>query len=124
MTKILIIEDEDNVKRVYTDLLKNEGFDVFGATDAMEAIEILNSKNIDIALLDIRLPRVYGGVLFDIMQKLNKKVEVIVASVFSIDEQKSIIKNAADYYDKSQGIDILLEKIKKVEEKIEQQRTI
>ncbi len=124
MIKILIVEDEGNVRRVYAELLKNEGFEVFEAEDAIRATEILTNKNIDIALLDIRLPRVYGSMLFDIMQKFHKKVKVIVASVYSVDEQKLIIKDAADYYDKSQGLDLLLEKIKKVERSIKQQKNI
>ena len=49
------------------------------------------------------------------MQVFHKSIKVIVTSVYPVEEQRKIMKDAADYYDKAQGVDILLEKIKKVE---------
>ncbi|MDD5565727.1 MAG: response regulator [Candidatus Omnitrophica bacterium] len=124
MTKILIVEDEGRVRRMYNTMLKNEGFEVLEAPDAMQASCILNREPVDIMLLDIKMPQVYGTVFYDIMKISNKKVKVIVASVYPVDEQKELIKDAEDYYDKSQGLDLLLEKIKKVEKGVTQKKSI
>ena len=115
MTRILIVEDQEKVRRVYNAMLKNEGFDVIEAPDVIQASCILNKEPVDIMLLDINMPQVYGSVFYEVMQNFHKKVKVIVASVYSVDEQKKMIKGAEDYYDKAQGIDLLLEKIKKAE---------
>ncbi|HOU35879.1 MAG TPA: response regulator [Candidatus Omnitrophota bacterium] len=115
MTRILIVEDENKVRSIYHAMLKNEGFDVLEAPNAMEASVMLNREPVDIMLLDIKMPQVFGSVFYDMMQNFHKHVQVIVASVYPVDEQKKMIKGAADYYDKSQGVDLLLEKIKKVE---------
>jgi len=114
MIKILIVEDEEKVRKLHVDLLENEGYKVASVPDAMQASEILIKGHFDIMLLDIKLPRVYGSILFDVMQVFHKSIKVIVTSVYPLEEQRKIIKNAADYYDKAQGVDILLEKIRKV----------
>lgn len=124
MTKILIVDDEEGVRKIHNVMLKNEGFEVLEAPDAIEASTILNREPVDIMLLDIKMPWVYGSVFYDVIQRSHKKVKVIVASVYSIDEQRKTIKGAADYYDKSQGVDMLLEKVKKVERDIKQQKSI
>jgi DNA-binding response OmpR family regulator len=124
MTKILIVEDEEKVRRMYSTMLKNEGYTVIEAPDAMQASCMLNKEPVDIMLLDINMPQVYGSVFYEVMQNFHKKVKVIVASVYSVEEQKKMIKGAEDYYDKAQGIDLLLEKIKKAERSIKQQTSI
>jgi len=114
MIRILIVEDEAKVRKLHAELLENEGYKVVSVSDAVEASEILLKRHFDIMLLDINLPRVYGSILFDVMQMFHKNIKVIVTSVYPVEEQRKIMKEAAEYYDKAQGVDILLEKIKKV----------
>ncbi|MDD3375770.1 MAG: response regulator [Candidatus Omnitrophica bacterium] len=118
MMRILIVEDEDKVRKLYAELLQNEGYEVENVSDAVQASEILIAKHFDIILLDINLPHVFGSVLFDLMQTFHKNVKVIVSSVYPVEQQRKIMKDAADYYDKAQGVDILIEKIKKIERSI------
>ncbi len=124
MTKILIVEDEEKVRRMYSAMLKNEGFEVIEAPDAIQASVILNRESVDIMLLDIKMPQVYGSIFYDMIQRSDKKVKVIVASVYPVDEQKKMIEGAADYYDKAQGLDLLMEKVRKVERSIKLQKSI
>ncbi len=114
MIRILIVEDEAKVRKLHAELLENEGYKVASVSDAVEASEILLKRHFDIMLLDINLPRVYGSILFDVMKMFHKNIKVIVTSVYPVEEQRKIMKEAAEYYDKAQGVDILLEKIKKV----------
>jgi DNA-binding response OmpR family regulator len=53
-----------------------------------------------------------GSIMYEIIRLFQKKSKIIVTSVYSLEEQKQIIEGASDYYDKSQGIDILLARIK------------
>jgi CheY-like chemotaxis protein len=114
MMRILIVEDEEKVRKLHVELLENEGYTVVSVSDAVQASEILLRKHFDIILLDINLPHVYGSILFDLMQVFHKSIKVIVTRVYPVEEQREIMKDAAEYYDKAQGVDILLEKIKKV----------
>ena len=114
MKKILIVDDEKKIRKIYSGLLMGEGFEVIERSNAMEASETLVREKVDIVLLDINMPEVDGSILYEIMQLFHKRVKIIVTSVYPLDEQKRLIAEAADYYDKSQGIDILISKINKV----------
>ncbi|MFH1478265.1 MAG: response regulator [Candidatus Omnitrophota bacterium] len=113
MKKILVVDDEKKIRKIYVKLLSAEGYEVVESLNPMQASEILVKERIDLVLLDINMPEVDGSVLYDVMQLFHKKVKVIVASVYPLDEQKHRIKDAYDYYDKSDGSEILLYKIKK-----------
>lgn len=113
MKRILVVDDEEKIRRIYLSLLKAEGFEAVEASNANDANEILKKDPIDLVLLDIQMPEVAGSMLYEVMQVFHRKVKVIVTSIYPVDEQKNIIRNAADYYDKVQGIEVLLAKIRK-----------
>ncbi|MDO8661877.1 MAG: response regulator [Candidatus Omnitrophota bacterium] len=114
MKKILVVDDEEKIRRLYSNLLETEGFKVFETSNPIDANEILKRENIDLVLLDIRMPEVDGGILYETMQLFHKQTKVVVTSVYSLSEQKQVISGAASYHDKSEGNEILLTKIREV----------
>lgn len=112
MKKILIIDDDERIRDIYSKLLTSEGYNVVEATDGQDGFDLLTKENIDLALLDIEMPKIDGDALYKIIQTHHRNVKVIVSSVYPLDEQMRIIPGAIDYYDKSHGIDLLLSKIK------------
>ena len=92
-------------------MLTSKGYKVFEASNAVDARNILKQEAIDIVLLDINMPDICGSILDDIIQAFHKNVKVIISSVLPVYEQKHCISNAYDYYDKSDGINVLLDKI-------------
>lgn len=115
MKTILIVDDEKKIRSLYGRLLEREGFNVVLAKNAEIAHEKLLSQPIDLALLDINLTdTVDGSVLHDVMEAFFKKTAVIVASVYPVAEQKKRVKGAAGYYDKAEGIQGLIRKVKAV----------
>ena len=62
--KVLLVEDEDALRRVLKDLLEREGFTVFEAADGVKAHDEIDRAAPDIVVLDLNLPRLDGyGVL-------------------------------------------------------------
>ena len=62
--KVLLVEDEDALRRVMKDLLEREGFTVFEAADGVKALDEIDRSAPDIVVLDLNLPRLDGyGVL-------------------------------------------------------------
>ncbi len=59
-TTILIVEDEDSLRRVLKDLLEMEGYVIVEARDGAEAMEEIDRHNPDLVLLDLNLPNVDG----------------------------------------------------------------
>ncbi|MBD3363221.1 response regulator [Candidatus Dojkabacteria bacterium] len=58
--KILLVEDEQDAREIYADILVNGGFDVDTAVDGQQAEEEMSQKKYDIILLDIITPRKDG----------------------------------------------------------------
>jgi CheY-like chemotaxis protein len=62
--KVLLVEDEDALRRVMKDLLEREGFTVYEAADGVIALDEIDRSAPDIVVLDLNLPRLDGyGVL-------------------------------------------------------------
>lgn len=115
MKKILIIDDEEKIRVAYKAALTNEGFEILEAKDAAQGIwEMFRNEDIDLVLLDIKMPEMNGGRVRDIIEDYDLPFKVIVSSVYSVDEQKHSVPNANDYFDKVQGIDVLIDKVKRV----------
>lgn len=65
---ILIVEDEDAVRELEKFILEQEGFDVMEARDGLEGLAKAEFKKPDLILLDLMMPDVSGGRMFDEMK--------------------------------------------------------
>lgn len=77
--RILLIEDDSLLSEMYTMVLEDEGFNVSLAEDGGVAME-KNLKNIDLVLLDIRLPEVDGLKVLKQYRKKGFKKPIIVVT--------------------------------------------
>ena len=76
--KILIIEDEHDVRELYRDLLTDNGFEVIEAGDGISGLRMAKENLWDLLLLDIMLPQVDGlRILEEIRSKFDKPVLII-----------------------------------------------
>jgi DNA-binding response OmpR family regulator len=114
MKKILLVDDEKRIRMIYRLLLTTEGFAVFESSNADEANEIVKHEHMDLVLLDLKMPEVGGDVLYEVLQCFHAHCKIIVSSVYPLEEQRRMIMAADEYFDKSQGLKVLLSKIRKV----------
>lgn len=114
MKTILIIDDEERIRRIFGALLVREGYRALDAASPVEANRIMTTERIDCILLDINLPQLQGDLLFDVIQAFHRDIKVIVTSVLPLDDQRRLVNGAADYYDKSESMNVLKEKVKNV----------
>lgn len=116
MEKILLVDDEEKIRRIYKSLLSLEHYEMLEAKDAEAAINLMEGqKDIGLILLDINMPLINGATLYEVINKTyHPRPRIIVTSAYPLEEQKQLIDKADDYYDKSQGTDVLLSKIRNV----------
>lgn len=114
MKKILIIDDEQRIGQSYIRLLSEEGFEAKYASGVKEATNLLIREPFDLVLLDINMPGVGGRVMYEVIREYDRHMKVIVSSVYPIEDQFQSILGACAYHNKSQGVDILVTKIKEV----------
>lgn len=60
MFNILIVEDDKNTRKLMEDILKDEGYNTFNAVDGLAALKILENQQIDLAIVDVMMPRMDG----------------------------------------------------------------
>ena len=81
-TKILIAEDEKMKLVTITEALAKEGYDIKGCEDGQSAWEELSHEKFDIAVLDLRLPRVDWLELLKRIKSNSPETEVIMMTAY------------------------------------------
>ena len=77
---VLLVDDEDQLRRVMKDLLERDGYDVFEAADGAEALQQVDKHMPDILVLDLNLPGLDGyGVITHLRSRpATEKIPIIV----------------------------------------------
>jgi CheY-like chemotaxis protein len=70
--KILIVDDEPDLRELFADELKSFGAKTFEATQGTEALEFLKKNEIDVVISDIRMPGGYGITL---VKNINSSIQ-------------------------------------------------
>lgn len=80
--RVLLIEDDDDIRRVFGLALVKEGFVVTEANDGLEALDIVQTEEFDALVLDLSMPRVDGVAMLDTFRTMpsGKKVPIIVVT--------------------------------------------
>ncbi len=82
MLRILIIDDETNVRLLYRQELGCEGYEVVDTESEMEALEILRHEKIDAVVLDLRLREADSAVLLDKILTQYRHLPIIVNTAY------------------------------------------
>ena len=72
MARILVVEDESDIRELISFTLTFSGYEVTGATNGEEALEIAAEENFDLILLDVRMPRLSGYDACKQMRKMDR----------------------------------------------------
>jgi CheY-like chemotaxis protein len=111
MVSILIIEDENPIRDVITEILEDEGYHVAGAANGLEALTYLRQHaHPRLILLDLGMPVMTGWEFREHQQRDPKLagIPVIVMSALPDLNRKAAVLQAADCLDKPVNIDKLL----------------
>jgi len=85
--KILIADDEYDIRFVLEQLLKLEGFEVTGVGDGRQALDALDKQQFDLLLLDVMMPELDGfGVLKNLDAARLGKMKIVILSAKATDE--------------------------------------
>ena len=117
MIKILIVDDDQSLQRLYGLVLKEAGFEIIGtAINGKDAIEkyINLEEKIDLILMDHRMPIKNGLDAMVEIFKINKKEKIIFASADISVKQKALSLGAVAFLDKPFKMQQLLNTIQKI----------
>jgi DNA-binding response OmpR family regulator len=112
MTKILIVDDEVNVRKLYSEELRGEGYHTISASTVKEALDSVEKDEPDLVILDIKLGEESGIDALMKIAKQRKHLPVILNSAYSIYRDNFQTWAADAYIVKSVDLAPLKEKIR------------
>lgn len=123
---ILMIDDEIKLREKVNKYLTLKGYQVLEAGTGEEGLEILKKQNVDLILLDLRMPGMNGLTCLKEIKESSWLGEVIMISAHGeiSDAVEAMKLGAYDYLTKPFRLDDLLGKMQKVEERIRSQKEI
>ncbi|MGD9369749.1 MAG: sigma-54 dependent transcriptional regulator, partial [Desulfobacteraceae bacterium] len=86
MNTILIIDDDDQLRRSFEKLLTDEGYQVISAASAETGIQIFKDRPPDLVILDIRLPGMSGLDAFEELHRVDPKIPIIIMTAYGTTE--------------------------------------
>ena len=115
---VLVIEDEEPLVKMFRKILEMLGYRVLEARTGKEAVELAKTFDgqIDLALLDIKLPNMSGNQIYPLIMEARPNLKVVVCSGYSIDgpAQEILDAGAQAFIQKPFFISTLAEKLKDV----------
>lgn len=93
--KILMIEDDEFIRELYTRQVKSAGFNIESTASGKEGLELLANNQYDLLMLDLNIPDVSG---FEILEKLQKNPkENMITMILSNVAQDEFVKKGLDF---------------------------
>lgn len=118
--RILVVDDEDSMRKRCVRLLSRQGYHVVGASSSLAALDLIQKESawFDLLLVDIRMPGMDGIQLMEKVKAQRQTVEVIIMTGYATVETavKAMKQGAYDYLSKPFEMEELLHLVKKVVE--------
>ncbi|MDP4197187.1 MAG: sigma-54 dependent transcriptional regulator [Bacteroidota bacterium] len=115
MEKILIIDDDESIRKTITNYLKRLGYEVLSAPDGISGVETAEREQIDLVISDIRMPGLNGLEVLEKVKAMDSHIQVILITAH--DDMHSTVmamqKGAYDYIEKPLEIERLKVAVKR-----------
>ena len=126
MSKLLLIDDEDGIRKVLSISLKSDGYDVATAASGQQGIDLFQKEFFPIVLTDIKMPGMDGIEVLRRIKEINPEVEVIVITGHGDMESaiQSLQLGASDFLTKPMSNQLLSIALKRAEERLKTKKTL
>jgi DNA-binding response OmpR family regulator len=114
--KILLVDDDQNILRLYKEELEDEGYTIVTASNGQEAIERFEQEDPDLVTLDILLPDIDGIKLLRQMKEKKPRLPIIMSTAYDYRDDFAVWASEA-YIVKSSDLTELKATIKKLMER-------
>lgn len=102
MLKILVVEDDTNTRKLLCAVLKQNGFETYGAEDGIAALHFMDEQHVDLVVLDLMMPNMDG---YELTQQLrlsweNLPILMVTAKQEPKDKRQGFLVGTDDYMTK------------------------
>lgn len=102
MFHILVVDDDKNIRYVMKEVLEAYQYEVYTATNGEEAFEVLVKEHIDLAIVDIMMPKMNGYEFTKELRAFNQELPILMVSAKQLpeDRKKGFLVGIDDYMSK------------------------
>ena len=115
MQKLLVVDDEPDIRELLDSYLRADGYDVVTAGDGVDAISAFDRGTYDLVILDIMIPKIDG---FGVCEVIRKKSDVPIVFLSALDDEKSLMRgydiSADDYVTKPFSMPVFMRKVRAI----------
>lgn len=113
MKKILVADDEMAIRLLYSEELKEEGYEVFTAANGREALEIVEKEPLDLVILDIKMPEMDGIEALRQIKERKPDLPVLLSTAYGEYKQDFATWASDEYLVKSSDLEDLKSTVKR-----------
>ena len=88
MFHILVVDDDTNTRRLLRAVLERENYTVSAACDGVEALAVMDSRHVDLVVLDVMMPRMDGYEFTSLLRENNSELPILMVSARHMPEDK------------------------------------
>jgi two-component system, cell cycle response regulator CpdR len=112
---ILVVEDDRAGRNLICEVLRDEGYQVFEASNGAEALDLVYAQRFDLVITDFVMPKLNGLKFVEQLHRLQPRLPIIVITGYlSITSRKRILKNVAEVLTKPFGLGVLLSTVQRL----------
>jgi len=102
MARIMIIEDDEEMRSLLKDFFEEEGFEIDSVSNGVDALRKLSKDHFDIVITDIRMPGLTGLDILPRIRRLKPEIPIIVMTAYGSDDlrRRSLERGATIYLEK------------------------
>jgi len=115
MKKILVVDDDPNIRLIFQKTLQREGYEVLTASTGVQALDLILGNDFNLMILDIKMPDIHGLEVLGLVREAGNNMPVIMCSAFEGMKEDFVIKssNIFEYLVKPIDLKILISVVKK-----------
>jgi len=96
---ILVVDDDENLLDMLKEYLETRGYICYTATNGEDALKTLNTNNIALAVIDVRMPRMSGLKLLSTIKSIKRDFPIILMTGFELSQREiATMQYKADAY--------------------------
>jgi two-component system, response regulator, stage 0 sporulation protein F len=114
MKKILVVDDEENIRQLYREEFEEMGFEVATVPDGARALEKMDAAKFDLVTLDMRMPDMDGIETLRKMKEKDRALPIIICTAYEEYKQDFASWISDAYIVKSADMTLLRETVKKL----------
>ena len=102
MVRVMIIEDDEEMRSLMKDFFEEEGFETDSASNGVDGLRILSKDHFDLVITDIRMPGLTGLDILPRIRRLKPETPIIVMTAYGSDDvrRRAFERGATDYLEK------------------------